>query len=117
MTNSGWMLSRASIAAPALLKGWTSCPSERRSSETIWSIVISSSTRSTLAMRRTVKAFPRGSKSVQHAPPERSPFAGRIDDLAHLEDGQEHTNNDAADNDAQEDNQQGLDQGSKTGEG
>src|SRR4051812_13794921 len=68
MTSSGAILSSASSAAGVLLKGWTSCPSERSSSDTICNIVISSSTRSTLAMRRTVKAFPCGSKRLPCSP-------------------------------------------------
>jgi len=38
-----------------------------------------------------------------------------IDDFAHLEDGQEHTNDDAANHDAQEHNQDRFDQGGEAG--
>src|SRR5687767_6085210 len=101
MTSSGTMLSSASRPAVALLKGWTSCPSERRSSETIWSIVISSSTSRTLAMCATVVAFPYGSKFV-FSWFNRNLFARRIDDFAHLEDGQKHTNYNTAHHDTEE---------------
>src|SRR5437762_9672800 len=110
ITNSGERLLTASKAAWPLVNGKTSCPSLRSNSATICTIVASSSTKSTRAMRRKLmqnlfQASWIGFPSLPKLDCARGGISGlawRIDDIAHLEDRQEHGHNHAANHNAQE---------------
>src|SRR5581483_8304272 len=107
MTNSGVCASSAARASLELVTGKTSCPSARSISVTICTMVNSSSTRSTFAIEGRLMETPRNRQGG---------LVMRVDDVAHLEDGQEHADHDAAHHHAEEHDQNRLDQRGQAGQ-